>query len=96
MARHDKSKSRVTPKGTTSTPPAGPEGAAVARAQQHQQFRGPSPRWVPALMLLFFAVGVLVILLNYLEVLPGSASNWYLLGGLASILAGIITATQYR
>ena len=48
------------------------------------------------MMLVFFAVGVLVILLNYLEVLPGSASNWYLLGGLASILAGIITATQYR
>ncbi|MDA3039004.1 MAG: cell division protein CrgA [Actinomycetota bacterium] len=96
MARHDKSKSRVTPKGTTSTPPAGPEGAAIARAKQQQQFRGPSPRWVPAMMLVFFAVGVLAILLNYLEVLPGAASNWYLLGGLASVLAGIITATQYR
>lgn len=94
MARHDNSKSRVTPKGTTSTPPAGPDGAAAARAAQ--QYRGPSPRWVAALMLVFFVAGVLVILLNYLAVLPGSASNWYLLGGLGSVLGGIITATQYR
>ena len=47
-------------------------------------------------MFALLGLGVLVILLNYLELLPGAASNWYLLGGLGLILGGIITATQYR
>ena len=55
-----------------------------------------SPRWVPALMFGLLIVGALAIVLNYLGVTPGSPSNWYLLGGLGGILAGIITATQYR
>jgi hypothetical protein len=94
MARHDKSKSRVTPKGTTSTPsPAVERAGATRNVPVHP---GPSPRWVPALMLAFFVVGVLLILLNYVAPLPGGPSNWYLLGGLALVLGGIITATQYR
>ena len=44
----------------------------------------------------FFGVGLLMIFLNYTEVLPGSPTQWYLLGGLGAILAGIITATQLR
>ena len=57
----------------------------------------PSPRWVPVLMFTLLALGVVVILLNYVDViLPGATSNGYLLLGLALILGGIITATQYR
>jgi hypothetical protein len=55
-----------------------------------------SPRWVPVLMFGLLIVGALAIVLNYLGVVPHSPSNWYLLGGLTAILAGIITATQYR
>lgn len=55
-----------------------------------------SPPWVPALMFGLLIVGALAIVLNYLGVIPGSPSNWYLLGGLVGILAGIIVATQYR
>ena len=55
-----------------------------------------SPRWVPALMFGLLIAGALAIVLNYLGVTPDSPSNWYLLGGLGAILAGIITATQYR
>jgi hypothetical protein len=61
--------------------------------------KGPSPMWVPVLMFAFWVVGLAMIILNYMGVLPGSGDNgngWYLVGGLASILAGIITATQYR
>ena len=47
-------------------------------------------------MFVLLALGCLVILLNYLELLPGATSNWYLFGGLGLILAGILTATQYR
>ena len=53
--------------------------------------------WVPVLMIGLMLIGLLVIFLHYVDLfLPGAASNWWLLGGLGFILAGIITATQYR
>ena len=55
-----------------------------------------SPPWVPVLMFGLLIVGTVMIVLNYLELLPGAASNWYLLGGLGLILSGIFAATQYR
>ena len=55
-----------------------------------------SPRWVPVLMLTCLIAGVIVIVINYLGVLPGGASNWYLLLGLGLIAAGFVIATQYR
>ncbi len=41
-------------------------------------------------------LGMLTIVLNYVGVLPGSASNWYLLIGLAFITGGFMVATRYR
>jgi hypothetical protein len=61
--------------------------------------RGPSPKWVPILMLALWALGLLLIVLYYMGVLPGTAdggNGWYLVAGLVSILAGIMVATQYR
>lgn len=56
----------------------------------------PSPIWVPVLMFLLWGLGMLTIFLNYVGMLPGATSNWYLLLGLGFILGGIITATQFR
>ena len=47
-------------------------------------------------MFTLLGIGALMIMCNYLELLPGAPSNWYLVGGLAFILGGIGTATQYR
>ncbi|HJR23873.1 MAG TPA: cell division protein CrgA [Acidimicrobiales bacterium] len=85
---------RVTPKGTGSTAPR-PEASSrytppVPRSQKV------SPPWVPVLMFALLILGMLIIFLNYIEVLPGGVKNTYLLIGLGSILGGIITATQYR
>jgi hypothetical protein len=55
-----------------------------------------SPIWVPILMFVLLGLGMLVILTNYLGVLPGDTSNAYLGIGLLLICAGIIVATQYR
>ena len=61
-----------------------------------------SPRWVPVLMFVLLGLGILIILLNYVGIVPGfgplpdDTSNWYLLIGLALILGGIITATQWH
>ncbi len=93
MARHDSSKSRVTPKGTRSTPPAAAEtNPSIA----HPEAYAPSPRWVPMVMFGLLIAGVLLILLNYLAPIPGAPSNWYLLAGLGLVLAGLVTATRYR
>lgn len=56
---------------------------------------GPSPWWVPAIMFGLLIVGALVIMLNYMSVF-GEPDNVRLVIGLAFILGGIITATQYR
>lgn len=55
-----------------------------------------SPGWVPVLMFTFLILGSLLVVVNYTDVLPGGASNWYLLGGIGLIFAGFITATRYH
>ena len=40
--------------------------------------------------------GILVITLNYLSVLPGSTSAWYLALGLVSIFGAFALATGYK
>ena len=55
-----------------------------------------SPAWYGWLLLDLLLFGVLVIVLNYLQVLPGSVSPWYLAGGLASMFAAFYLATRYR
>ena len=55
-----------------------------------------SSKLVPVLMFGLLALGMLVIVVNYMDVLPGGANNWYLLGGLVSITAGFVVATRYR
>ena len=55
-----------------------------------------SPHWYGWLILDLMAFGILVIVLNYLLVLPGSASSWYLVLGLVTLFSGFYLATRYR
>jgi hypothetical protein len=48
------------------------------------------------LILGFFGLGLICIVLNYLGILPGGASNVYLFIGLGLIVAGFIAATRYH
>lgn len=83
---------RVTEKGT-----AAPVASGRYTPPSPNYSEMPSPLWVPVLMFTNFALGMLTIFLNYVQIVPGGeTSNWYLLLGLGFILAGIITATQYR
>jgi len=72
-----------SPASTRYTPPA------------HHELRE-SPVWVPILMLTLLGLGALVILLYYLGFVPGGRSNWYLFGGLVSMLSGLYVATKWR
>ncbi|MDH4074330.1 MAG: cell division protein CrgA [Acidimicrobiia bacterium] len=52
---------------------------------------------IPFLMFGLIGLGLIVILANYvIQDRFGAPSNWYLLGGLGLILAGIVAATQYQ
>lgn len=89
-------------KGGRTTPKGGPQ-PAPGRPAPSSRYTPPipqeqkvSPPWVPVLMFGLLALGLLVIFLNYLGVLPGETKNEYLILGLAFILGGIVTATQYR
>jgi cobalamin biosynthesis Mg chelatase CobN len=64
------------------------KAAAVAMAE--------TKPWVPYVMFALLIVGLLAIILNYVDLLPSSPSNWYLLGGLVSITLGFMTATQLK
>ena len=90
---------RVTPKGGQARRSSSTSGGQVSSGRYTapipREFRS-SPWWVPALILTFFGLGLICILLNYLGLLPGGASNGYLFLGLALIVAGFIAATRYH
>ena len=76
---------RVTPKATGRYTPPVPKSEKV------------SPKWVPVVMFGSLGLGMLVILANYVSLLPGDEpSNMYLLLGLVLITLGFITSTRYH
>jgi Cell division protein CrgA len=88
---------RTTPKGSArgSRAPTA-SGRYTPPAPRRDR---PSPRIVPVAMFLLLLSGAVVIVVNYLGLLPtesGEASNWYLLLGLGLISGGFVIATQYR
>ena len=99
-----KSSGSTKPKTTTSkrvTPPKAKleQSARYTAKGTQSEHKGPSPQWVPVLMFSLWAIGFLIIVLNYMTVLPGAtakASGWYLITGLILLLVGIVVATQYR
>jgi len=56
----------------------------------------PSPLWVPVTMFAFLLTGTVVIITNYLGLLPGQQQNRYLFLGLIEIVLGFVFATRYR
>lgn len=57
----------------------------------------PSPRWLGPSILAVLFLGVVVIVLNYLGLVPGGiANNLYLWVGLGLIALGFAAATQWR
>ena len=55
-----------------------------------------SPSWYGWMILELLAFGMIVITLNYLQVLPGAVSSWYLVLGLVTMFSGFYLATRYR
>ena len=98
-----RSRNRRAPSKSKRKPSAASRGVVRNPAAASGRYTPPIPREfkesskiVPILMFALLGIGMLVIIVNYMDVLPGGANNWYLLGGLMSITAGFIVATKYR
>ncbi len=92
-AGKDSSSKPTAPKRSKRTTSPDQSTRYTPPVPSYQKVSGP---WVPALMFTFWGLGIAMILFNYFQILPGGVSNWYVFGGLGLILAGIVTATQYR
>jgi hypothetical protein len=55
-----------------------------------------SPLWVGALFFTLLLTGVLVIIFNYLGLLPNENATWALWYGLGLISASFVVATQWH
>jgi hypothetical protein len=65
------------------------------RKQRHKA----SPRWYGPLILTIMGIGVVMIVANYMGVLPGTSAsprNAYLFGGLGLIALGFLGTTRWR
>lgn len=58
--------------------------------------KGPSPTWYVVTMFGLMALGVVIILLNYMNILPGGTANKYLITGLLGIGIGFAMTMNYR
>ena len=58
--------------------------------------QGPSPTWYVVTMFGLMTVGVLLIIANYIGLLPGGTENKYLLTGLLGIGIGFAMTMNYR
>jgi hypothetical protein len=58
--------------------------------------KGPSPKWYMVVMFGLMGAGLLVIVVNYMGLLPGGTSNTWLLGGLAGIAVGFGMTLNFR
>lgn len=97
---------RVTPKGGARPPrherspePDGTTDWAAETARYTAPASagaGPSPTWWPVLMFGLIGLGMLLIILNYAGLLPGTPNNWMLLPAVFCIGGGLFAAMSYR
>ncbi len=96
---------RVTPKGGHRAPRQS-HGSAdeptdwAAETSRYTAPRpagaGESPSWWPILLFGLLGLGILLIIVNYAGLLPGTPNNWMLLPALVCIAGGLFAAMSYR
>ncbi|HUY86900.1 MAG TPA: cell division protein CrgA [Acidimicrobiales bacterium] len=55
-----------------------------------------SPSWFGYLLLGLALVGILLVVLNYMKLLPGSVSGWYLVAGVGFLGSAFVLSTRWR
>jgi hypothetical protein len=102
-SKPSKKPAKATSQGNPAKASAAKPGRTTPKAGAPGRYTPPTPKtkvssplWVPALMFALIVTGVLVVITNYLGLLPGEQQNWYLMLGLGEITAGFIVATFFR
>ena len=92
---------RVSKKGGRVTPST--RGGASSGSVQSSRYTPPvdrsaksSPRWFGILIIALFILGVVVVILNYADLLPGGVNNVWLVVAVGSIFVGLLLATRYH
>ncbi len=55
-----------------------------------------SPRWFGVLIIGMFVLGVVIVILNYADLLPGGVNNAWLIAAIGAIFVGLLLATRYH
>ncbi len=80
----------------TAPPDKGPPAPSGRYTPPIPKSQKASPRWLAVVMFTLLLGGMLVVVCNYLGLLPGDANNGYLFLGLGIITVGFLVATRYR
>jgi hypothetical protein len=82
---------------------SGKGGSGASGSVQSNRYTPPidrsqkvSPRWFGILIIAMFALGVLIVILNYAGLLPGGVNNAWLIGAIGAIFVGLLLATRYH
>ncbi len=93
------SEDKAPTKAKTKTGRITPKGSRVV----NKRYTSPiptsvrrSPGWYGPLLLILLLFGLMMIVGNYVGILPASPSNWYLVSGLVGIVVGAMMATRYH
>jgi len=83
---------------TTAPAKAGPSGSVQSNRYTPPIDRSQksSPKWFGVLIIAMFALGVLIVILNYAGLLPGGVNNAWLIGAIGAIFVGLLLATRYH
>ena len=90
-----------TPTGRVTTSAKG--APAASGSIQSNRYTPPidrsqkvSPKWFGVLIIAMFALGVLIVILNYAGLLPGGVNNAWLIAAIGAIFVGLLLATRYH
>jgi hypothetical protein len=94
---------RVTPSAKSTARSSSKGSASASGSVQSNRYTPPidrsqkvSPKWFGVLIIAMFALGVLIVILNYAGLLPGGVDNAWLIAAIAAIFVGLILATRYH
>jgi len=92
-----------TSSGRVTTAGKGGAAASGSGSIQSNRYTPPidrsqkaSPKWFGILIIAMFALGVLIVILNYAGLLPGGVNNAWLIAAIGAIFVGLLLATRYH
>jgi uncharacterized membrane-anchored protein len=103
MAKQGPGRSQKKGSSTGRVTAPGKAGSGASGSVQSNRYTPPidrsqksSPPWFGVLIIAMFALGVLIVILNYAGLLPGGVNNAWLIAAIGAIFVGLLLATRYH